>query len=129
MPVSLDLIGGRAKVTPMVGGFMTGTLGGAITTDERDAKIYPAFAPPLNDAIAHDCFQRQNPPQCGCTSGSHGEQVIQLFDTDHDCMIIVDELRTNSLMMSLFAPDVTVYNQSAISVGFAVTAVDAIFTP
>lgn len=130
IPITVDLIGARTKLTPTPGGFMTGALGGGITTDDRDSKIYPQMAAGFETAVHRDCASLQNPPQCGCTSNSQGAELISLFDTNPaDCAITSDELKTNSLMMSLFAPDVTINNQSAISVGFAATAVDAIFTP
>lgn len=125
----LTLLGARAKLTPAANGFMTGVIGGAISTTDRDTKIYPGLADALNAQIAHDCNALTSPPQCGCASGSTGATDVQLFDTTADCNITVTEIKNNSLIGALFAPDVTVENQSAISVGFAVNAVDATFTP
>jgi len=70
-----------------------------------------------------------NPPGCGCAQSSTGASLIGLFDANQNCAISVTEVKNNQLIMSLFAPDVTVENQQALSVGFAFTAVDATFTP
>ena len=127
MPITL--LGARAKLTPTASGVMTGIIGGAISTTDRDTKIYPGLADALNATIARDCTALTSPPQCGCASGSTGATDIQLFDTTRDCNITVTEIKNNSLIGALFAPDVTVESQQAISVGFAVQAVDATFTP
>ena len=55
--------------------------------------------------------------------------MVSFFDTTPDCNVTVTELQNNSLIQSLFAPDVTVEGQQALSFGFAFTAVDATFTP
>ena len=55
--------------------------------------------------------------------------MISLFDTNHDCAVSVTEIQNNSLIQALFAPDVTIDGQMALSVGFGVTAVGATFTP
>ena len=53
---------------------------------------------------------------------------IGLFDTTpHDCTISEPEIENNSLIMSLFAPDVMVDGQQAVSIGVQVTAVHAEF--
>jgi hypothetical protein len=44
-------------------------------------------------------------------------------------VITLDEIRNNSLIQSLLAPDVTLEGQPALSLGFGVTAVKAAFTP
>ncbi|MBV8758039.1 MAG: hypothetical protein JO257_12205 [Deltaproteobacteria bacterium] len=125
----VTLLGARAKLTPTAGGIMTGILGGAVSVADRDSKIYPGFAASMNAVVMRDCTALSSPPQCGCASGSSGASVISLFDTTHDCNITTQEIHDNSLIMALFAPDVTVEGQQALSVGFAVTAVDATFTP
>ncbi len=126
---AITLLGARAKLTPTAGGIMTGILGGAISITDRDGKIYPAMASAFATQIAHDCTALQSPPQCGCTANSSGATLLMLLDANHDCVVTTMEIHDNSLMMNLFAPDVTVENQQAISIGFAFTAVDATFTP
>lgn len=125
----ITLLGARAKLTPTAGGIMTGTLGGAISVADRDSKIYPGFAAAITAQIAIDCNALSNPPQCGCTQSSTGATDISLFDANHDCHVTTQEIHDNSLISALFAPDVTVENQQALSLGFAVQAVDATFTP
>jgi hypothetical protein len=47
---------------------------------------------------------------------------------DSDCMITVDEIKNNSLIVSLLAPDVTVEGMQALSLGVSVHAVVATFS-
>jgi hypothetical protein len=129
IPVELTLLGARAHLAVTAGGFMQGTIGGGIPASETQSKIYPAITTSFSAQVANDCSALTSPPQCGCTSGTTGAQLISLFDTDHDCTITVTEVANNSLVMSLFAPDVTVENMQCLSVGFAAQAVDATFTP
>jgi len=128
-PTIITLLGARAKLTPKTGGVMTGIIAGAVSTADINSKIYPAMQQSFSAAVAQDCSMLANPPTCGCTQGSTGATMISLFDTNQDCAITLTEVKNNSLIMALFAPDVTVENQSALSVGFAFTAVDAAFTP
>ena len=79
--------------------------------------------------IQADYTQLANPPTCGCAANWTGQTVISLFDTNHDCAVSVMEIENNSLIQALFQPDVTIDGQMALSVGFAVTAVGATFTP
>jgi hypothetical protein len=130
-PVVLDLLGARVRlqaVTPASLG--QSVLAGAITQDQRDARIYPALQDGIKAAVAADCTATGTPPGCGCAAGSLGATYLNLFDTSpKDCLVTLDEIRNNTLIKSLLAPDVTVEGQSALSVGFGVTAVKAAFTP
>lgn len=128
-PISLTLLGAHARLAVTTGGFMQGIIGGGITDSDIQTKVYPAITTGLNAQVAHDCSALQSPPQCGCTSGSTGATDISLFDANHDCTITVSEVQNNSLIMSLFMPDVTLENMQCLSAGFAVQAVDATFTP
>lgn len=68
-----------------------------------------------------------SPPGCGCTANSTGKTDISLFDMNHDCAISVDEVRNNSLIMSLLTPDVTLESQQCLSIGVRAHAVPAGF--
>jgi len=128
-PSIVTLIGARAKLSPSANGIMQGVIGGAITSNDLDMKVYPAMQQGMTAIVARDCTNLQNPPNCGCAQNSSGASVIGLFDANHDCSITVTEIKNNQLIMALFAPDVTVEGQHALSIGFAFTAVDATFTP
>jgi hypothetical protein len=129
-PVSLDLIGARVRLQSVTAGSLgQSVIAGAITQGEIDAKIYPAIHQNAAAAVAADCMGTM-PPDCGCTPGSTGRTQLSLFDTNpQDCAISLAEIRTNTLLQSLFAPDVNIGGQAALSFGFGATAVQATFTP
>jgi len=125
---TLDLIGARVKVTANVSGITQGVLAGGVSQTELDTKVYPNISTSFNELVALECSALTSPPACGCTSGSTGATLISLFDTNHDCSISVDEIENNTLVQSLFAPDVTLENQKCISLGVGFTAVPGEFT-
>ena len=129
-PLAIDLIGARVKIAmPSATMLGEGVIAGGITTTERDTKIYPRLQMAANAAMAQDCTST-TPPDCGCAPNSEGRQMQQLFDTQpEDCTVTLDEIQNNSLIQSLFAPDVMIDGQQALSVGIGFTAVHAAFTP
>jgi hypothetical protein len=139
MAIPLNLLGARAQATSMSdanlgtvsGNTVTGgvVLAGAITQDDINNNIIPAVVNQLTPTITRDCNNLSHPPDCGCTDGSTGKTIIGLFDTaPADCMVTVDEVKGNSLIMSLLAPDVTVDGKMALSLGIKVAAEKATFT-
>lgn len=107
---------------------VTMKIGGAITDAEMDAKVYPAISAGMQSDIMRDCTALSSPPNCGCAAASSGKNWLELVDAPpKDCQITAAELKANSLFMSLFAPDVMVEGQPALSVGFKATAVEAGF--
>lgn len=129
-PVLLDLIGARIRLQPVTAASLgQSVIAGAVTVAQRDSKIYPAMHQSISTLVAVDC-PTKTPPDCGCAAGSVGRTYLNLFDTmPKDCTLTVDEIANNTLIKSLFAPDVTIEGQSAISFGFGATAVKATFTP
>jgi hypothetical protein len=128
--VDLKLIGARVRLDqPTDTSIMTGVIAGGITQDEIDTSLLPPLQITLTAQIAHDCNALTSPPGCGCTSGSAGSTVIGLFDTNNDCAVTLDEIKTNSLIVALLTPDVTIDAMPALSVGVGVSAVHAAFTP
>ena len=138
--VQLDLIGARAKGSSLSDASLgTGTsggvvFGGAITKSDIDNKVIPAIQTQLVPIIARDCTMLSNPPTCGCAADSTGKTILGLFDTKladgtegKDCMVSVDEIKTNSLIVSLLAPDVTINGKEALSLGIKATAVKGEF--
>jgi len=130
-PIELSLIGARAKITGISDtGLDQVILAGALTQVDLDTKVIPAIQEQLPPLIERDCHDLATPPNCGCDSGSTGKTIIGLFDTiptDGDCMVTVEEIKTNSLIQSLLAPDVTIDGQDALSLGISVGAVKATF--
>jgi len=138
MPIPLNLLGARAKASTMSdanlgtvsGDAVTGgvILAGAITQDDINNNIIPAVVNQLTPTIMRDCNMTSPPVMgCGCMDGSTGKTIIGLFDANMDCMVSVDEVKTNSLIMSLLAPDVTVDGKMALSLGIKVAAEKATF--
>jgi hypothetical protein len=104
-------------------------LGGAVTKDDIDNEVIPAIAAQLTPLVMRDCHMLSSPPTCGCDDGSTGKTLIGLFDAGtKDCAISVDEIKNNSLIVSLLAPDVTINGKMALSLGVKATAKKATFT-
>ncbi|HTL37747.1 MAG TPA: hypothetical protein VL326_31665 [Kofleriaceae bacterium] len=131
--IQLDLIGARAKgsgiTDSQIGTASSGGIvfGGAITKDDIDNKVIPAIQTQLVPIITRDC-PTATAPTCVCTAETTGKTILGLFDANDDCMVTVDEIKTNSLIVSLLSPDVTINGKMALSLGIKATAVKATYT-
>jgi hypothetical protein len=125
-PIQLDLIGARAKASGLSEtGIDSLTVGGALTIDDLNTKVIPAIYAQISPLVTADC-PGTTPPGCGCTAGSTGATILNLFDTaPKDCKITVDEIANNTLIKSLLAPDVTIEGKMALSLGLKAKAVKA----
>jgi hypothetical protein len=102
--LTVDLIGARMEIGAVSEtGLTMAKLGGAITKQDLDTVVLPTIVDLMADVVEGDC--QLGPPDC-CTAGSTGQTLVDLFDEDGDCEISLEELRTNSLIASLLAPDV-----------------------
>ncbi|CAN5662684.1 hypothetical protein BH11MYX1_BH11MYX1_29760 [soil metagenome] len=129
-PVDLALIGARVRLQqPSDAAIMTGIVAGAITQAEIDTSLIPAIQTGVSAQIALDCSALTSPPECGCTTGSGGKSLLVLFDTNQDCVVSNAEIKSNSLITVLLAPDVSINSVQALSFGVQVSAVHAAFTP
>jgi hypothetical protein len=134
--IQLDLIGARSKGSAITEASIgSGTSGGivfagAITKADIDGKVIPAIQLQLVPIIARDCTDLGNPGAgCGCKADSTGKTVLGLFDSSpKDCAVSVDEIKNNSLIVSLLAPDVTIDGKPALSLGVKATGVKATYT-
>lgn len=126
---TITLLAAHAALTVAPNGIMAGTIGGAMTMADIDAKVFPAMQRGITSIIARDCHALSMPPACGCVSATQGATLLTHLDSNHDCTVTLDEVTQDSVIKALVHPDVTVESQQAISVGFAVQAVDAAFTP
>lgn len=130
--IQLDLIGARAKATGITADKMDSViLGGALTDTDLNTKVIPAIANQIAPIIERDC-KMPTVPGCGCTAGSTGKTVLDLFDGDitgstKDCKVSVEEIKGNSLIQSLLAPDVTIDGKMALSLGIKIEATKATF--
>jgi hypothetical protein len=127
-PIDLDLIGARAKASGISeAGISEVILAGALTQTDLDTKVIPAIHAQIDPIITEDCTGTAPPDPCGCEANSTGKTVIGLFDENDDCTVSIEEIKTNSLIVSLLAPDVVIDGQDALSLGLSVTAVGAVF--
>jgi len=130
-PLTLELHGARVKLANLTDTTIgTGVVAGAITQGDVDNKMIPQAQQSFMTIVQRDCPLGGIPPACGCAANSQGATLLNLFDTNpQDCQISVDEIRSNSLIQSLLAPDVTIEGQQMLSFGFGITAVRGEFTP
>lgn len=126
--IELDLIGARSKASGLSEtGMESVIIAGALTKDDLDMKVIPAIHAQLAPLITEDC-PTPSAADCGCVAGSTGKTVLNLFDTmPKDCGVTVDEIKNNTLIQSLLAPDVTIDGKMALSLGVKATAVKATF--
>jgi hypothetical protein len=128
-PTAVNLVGAKVVATQVSATkIMTMKIGGAITNAEMDAKVYPVVSAGMQAEITRDCIAPTNPPTCGCGAGTNGAVWVDLVDAaPKDCKVTAGELKANNLFTSLFAPDVMIDGQMALSIGFKATAVEAGF--
>ncbi|HUH02527.1 MAG TPA: hypothetical protein VML75_11050 [Kofleriaceae bacterium] len=140
----VNLVGARVEIGAVTADtLMSGKLGGAITEEALDNDILPALHTILSDTIAEDCTGTAAP--C-CEADSTGQLLIDLFDESEpqDCVVTLEELKNNSLIASLLAPDVDLFDgdpaddnfsprtdgvKDSLSLGIGFNAVGGVFTP
>lgn len=121
-PITVTLIGAHVQLAASSAG-LTGKLGGAITQTDVNMNVLPPMRDGFEATVMKECTMLTSPPSCGCPGGSTGNTLIGLFDTNQNCSISLGEVQNNSLIVSLFVPDVTVEGKQALSFGVSVTAV------
>ena len=130
--LSIDLVAAHAELKDITDTTLGNSIiAGGITEADVDGKFIPAAAQSFEAIVVRDCVNSGGtPPDCGCVAGSSGSSLLNLFDTaPQDCRIVEDEVRSNSLIQSLLAPDLTLEGGvRALSFGFSFTAVRGEFT-
>jgi len=125
-PIKLDLVGARVEAkNPSATGLDEVILAGGILKTEIDTAFLPDFATQLQAAVTQDCPGTAG--ACGCASDSTGKTILSLFDADNDCVVTVAELKSDSLMNALLAPDIKIDGADALSFGVKLSAVQAKF--
>jgi hypothetical protein len=132
-PISLALQHARAQVQGISATAITSAvIGGEVSQADINSQVIPAVQQQLPPLIMRDC-PNPVPPNCNCVAQSTGATILSLLDTNHDCMVTVDEIENNSLIKSLLAPDVCTQDScdtpDALSIGIQATAVHGTFTP
>lgn len=131
--IQLDLIGARAKASGITDTAIDSVIiGGAVTQDDLNTKVIPAIASQIAPIITRDCTMPTMPPGCGCAANSTGKTILDLFDgditgTQKNCAVSVEEIKGNSLIQSLLAPDVKIDGKDALSIGIKAQAKHATF--
>lgn len=125
--IELDLVAARMSISRIdEAGIAIASIAGGIPPAQVRDRIVPAFHSAAADMIERDCDL--SVPECPCLATSKGKWLKDLFDTSpHDCSISLAEIRNNSLVQSLMAPDVTLDGADTLSIALRVTAVPATF--
>ncbi len=126
--IELDLIGARAKATGLSeNGLDSVIIGGALTKEDLDGKVIPAIHQQIVPIVTEDC-PTPAAADCGCMAGSTGKTILNLFDTmPKNCAVTVEEIKNNTLIQSLLAPDVTINGKMALSLGIKAKTVKGTF--
>lgn len=138
-PLTLDLVGARVEIgTVAEDGLTGGLLGGAVTKNDLETSILPAVETLVDEQVAVDC--QGTAPEC-CTAGSPGALIVDLFDTDDDCDITLQEITESDLVATVLRPDLDLFDadggfspnsdgeKDSLSLGLGFTAVSGTFTP
>lgn len=131
--VPLDLLGARVEVPSVTPSALRLVLRGAVARDQIRDRLVSLWATKLEKKIARDCGTREMPSSCGCVTRDGEEygsaDLLGIFDhRPADCRITVDEIMTNSLVISLLSPDVTLDGVPAVTFNIGFAAVPAEFT-
>jgi hypothetical protein len=125
-PIDAEMIGVRLEADVNTQGCTNGKLGGGVTVEEFRGKLLPAIANGLNQIIKIE------------TNGAN--TLLQVFDSDQDGTITVQELESNPLLMLAISPDLDLLDASgnfnpnhddvkdSYSLGLGFTCVPATFT-
>jgi len=121
-PLEIELLDARATFEDVGNGSLRGRIGGGVT-DEDMNKLLADYLKIINADTQHDCMMA--PPSCGCTQSSPGKFYIESLDVNHDCTVTFDELKQNSLIVSLLAPDLVMEGKKVVTLGVGFEAVPA----
>lgn len=133
-PLRLKVIGAHAEVDITDTAMTAGKLGGAVPDTYMQSDVLPQIAATMTTVIERDCSGTS--PNC-CTADSDGETVVNLFDSDADCDVTLQELYDSSLLDIVLAPDLDLLDEEgldgsdgeddSLSLGLGFTAVRAIY--
>ncbi len=162
-PIKVKLIGARLKANVTATGCTDGVLGGAITDAELNSSVIPGIQVLMNASVQEDapevggeltaCVMAADvcpdnaggdPTTCDvermiCRS-STTKTILDLFDANDDAEITVAEIKDNTLIKALLAPDVDLLNaagtfeprvdgvKDSLSVGLGFTCANGVFT-
>lgn len=130
--VWLPVTRARAELSDVSTTRVFGKLGGAVRHDALYDLLVPAYAEHFRALFAADCVVGTLPPECGCTPGTPGTTVRDMFDKapTQNCQITDDEV--GYVATGLLTPDIDVDGDGvndALSWGIGIEAVPGDFTP
>jgi hypothetical protein len=121
-PLEVELLGARATFEDVGDGSLRGRIAGGVSGEDMD-RLFADYLKIINADVQHDCMM--DAPTCSCTQSSSGRFYLGSLDANHDCTVTFDELRHNSLIVSLLTPDVSLEGKQALSIGVGFDAVPA----
>jgi hypothetical protein len=127
-PLRVDLHGAKLRVTDASPTGATLVITGAILDTDVTNVVVPEVTRNLA-RIVHDggCVVQVSPVGCNCPHGSRAALIEGVFDVDHDCAIEPVEVSKNSLVVSLFTPDVAIEGHKMLSFGIGAKLVPAAY--
>jgi hypothetical protein len=161
-PIRVKLVGARIKANLTADGCSDGVLGGAITEQELNDAVIPGIQTLMQNSVNDDGPDGTAPVACPaapatCPAAMNGDStscvdtymkcltgtsktILGLFDSDHNLMITIDEIKNNTLIKALLAPDVDLFDATgafnplsdmkadSLSVGIGFTCKKGTFT-
>jgi hypothetical protein len=124
-PLRVDLRAAKIQLTDVSAGGATAIIAGGITKDDLDTVVIPEVARNLARIVDDDCSAVLSPPSCDCTAGSRGALLQRYFDPNDDCTVTLDEVAKNSIVESLFSPDLGSGRDEMLSFGIGARLVPA----
>lgn len=131
--IDLTLLEARAEINGITAnGFGQSKLGGVISGAALETGFLPAVWAAIDATLTADCGPLpRTAPSCNCAPDSEGASLMSLTDEDANCDVPQQEFMDNSLINSLWVPDVDTDNDGtddAFSIGVGVTGVKATWT-
>jgi hypothetical protein len=161
-PIRVALVGARIKANVTADGCTDGVLGGAITDMELNNSVIPGIQTLMQNSVNDDGPDGTAPVACPaspatCPNAMNGDPtscvdtymkcltgtsktILGLFDTDHNLTITLDEIKNNTLIKALLAPDIDLFDAAgtfnprvdgkadSLSVGIGFTCAKGVYT-
>jgi hypothetical protein len=132
--INLELIMATAELHDLsADGIGQSVIAGAVPNDVVQGEVIPAVHVAITDILLEGCgpvAERDPTMDCSCAD-STSQFLMGTFDDDDDCDVGLEELRMDSLIMTLLRPDIDSDcdgTDDALSVGVGATAVPAVYT-
>ncbi len=126
--IDLTLVNARAEISGVTATSLgSSRIGGAVPEDNVQNDVIPAVHTTVAGIVDEDCTGVGT--DCGCVGT--GATVQGIFDTDNDCSVTLEEIRANSLIVTLLRSDVDTDGDGtadALSIGVGATAIGATYT-